>query len=97
MPSHSAESMAMPLEASRRREEIFLMEPELHFWASSYTDDPNLAYALVHHTIMKSWNSLNRPSATVSTRTWLAELMWHTVSTMDCFGQTNAAYGTRLN
>ena len=86
----------MPMEASRRREEIFLMEPELHAWASSYTDDPNLAYALVHHTIMKSWNALNRPSTTTNTRTWLAELMWHTVSTMDCFDDMLSA-GMRPN
>jgi hypothetical protein len=81
----------MIMEAPRRREEIFLMEPELHAWASSYTDDPNLAYALVHHTIMKSWNGLNRPAASVATRTWLAELMWHTVASMDCFEELRGA------
>ncbi len=85
------------MEASRRREEIFLMEPELHAWASSYTDDPNLAYALVHHTIMKSWNALNRPATAVTTRTWLAELMWHTVSTMDGFEGVRPLDGTRPN
>jgi DNA-directed RNA polymerase specialized sigma24 family protein len=85
------------MELSKRREEIFLMEPELHAWASSYTDDPNLAYALVHHTLMKSWNALHRPAMAVTTRVWLAELMWHTVSTMDCFDALQLPAGMRLN
>ena len=45
---------------------------------------------------MKSWNALNRPATTTTTRTWLAELMWHTVSTMDCFDDMLSA-GMRPN
>ncbi|MBI1179008.1 MAG: hypothetical protein GC201_00520 [Alphaproteobacteria bacterium] len=87
----------MPLEAVRRREEIFLLEPELHGWASAYTDDVNLAYALVHHTLLKSWNSLHRSPAETSTRTWLAEMMWHTVSSMGCFDHFGSSVGGALN
>jgi DNA-directed RNA polymerase specialized sigma24 family protein len=75
----------MLMEALRRREEIFLMEAELHGWAMSYTDDPDLADALVQHTMLKSWNAVYRPLNGVTTRTWMAELMWHTVSSMGCF------------
>ena len=73
------------------------MQPELHAWASSYTDDPNLAYALVHYTILKSSNVLNRPVPAVTTRAWLAGLMWRTVSTMECFEDMRHSAGMRPN
>ncbi len=61
------------------------MEPELHAWASRYTDDPNLAYALVHHTVLQSCSGLNTPDVSVTTRSWMAELMWRAVTSMACF------------
>jgi DNA-directed RNA polymerase specialized sigma24 family protein len=75
----------MSLDLARRREEIFMLEPELRTWAAAYTEDTNLAYALVHHTILKSWRRLPLAPDTRSTRRWLAEVMWQTVSDMDCF------------
>ncbi|MEN3952573.1 hypothetical protein [Iodidimonas sp. SYSU 1G8] len=75
----------MSSDSRKRREELFQMEPELHGWAATYTPDANLAYALVHHTLLKSYTDPARPDEGTPTRTWLASVMWNRVCTMQCF------------